>query len=240
MARVFGKLIGAMLGLAAAGPLGVVLGQRSALNNGVIILGAKMAKADGQVTRAKIDAFKRAFHIRPEDEGRVGRLFDNARRSVEGFEPYAFTLAQTFVNQPAMLEDILSGLFQIAAADSNAISPIEADFLRSVAFTFNFGPEDFARIAARTGVRMPTAEQTREARREVKRDNAGDPFLVLGVTGTASNDAVKTAYRNLIRKHHPDKLVAAGLHPDQIAVANEKMKRINAAYDTICRMRGIK
>lgn len=271
MARIWGKVIGGVLGFAmGGGPLGAVLGvavghayderresggapwatltgqrsngsfgagtQQEAFTMGVIVLGAKMAKADGRVTRAKVDAFKRAFQIKPEDEARVGRLFDNARRSVDGFEPYAFSLAQTFCSHPTVLEEILSGLFLIAAADTGGISPAEADFLRRVAFTFNFSPEDFRRIAARTGVRLPSAEETREA----KRDNAGEPFAILGVGENATNDAIKTAYRNLIRKHHPDKLIAAGMPPEFIATANEKMKRINVAYDTVCKMRGIK
>jgi DnaJ like chaperone protein len=214
--------------------------QQDAFTNGVIVLGAKMAKVDGRVTRAKIDAFKRAFQIKPEDEARVGRLFDNARKSVEGFEPYAFSLAQTFITHPVVLEEILSGLFLVAAADDNGVSPAEADFLRSVAFTFNFSPEDFKRIAARTGVRLPSEQETREARREVHRDSASDPFMIIGITEKATNEEIKTSYRNLIRKHHPDKLIAAGMPPEFIATANEKMKRINVAYDQICKLRGIK
>jgi DnaJ like chaperone protein len=213
--------------------------QQQAFTNGVIVLGAKMAKVDGRVTRAKIDAFKRAFQIKPEDEARVGRLFDSACRSVEGFEPYAFSLAQTFVSHPGVLEEILSGLFLVADADGG-VSPAEADFLRSVAFTFNFSPEDFRRIAARTGVRLPSEKETREHRHEVKRDSASDPYMILGLTDKASNGDVKTAYRALIRKHHPDKLIAEGMPPEFIATANEKMKRINVAYDTVCKIRGIK
>lgn len=273
MAKVWGKIIGGMLGFAmGGGPMGMILGmaaghaydqrqwaagapwtewmpkggaifrgtaQQEAFTTGVIVLGAKMAKVDGRVTRAKIDAFKRAFQIKPEDEARVGRMFDAARKSSDGFEPYAFNLAQTFVSQPIILEEILSGLFLIANAE-DGITPMEADFLRSVAFTFNFSPEDFRRIAARTGVRLPSEKETREARRENNRDNASDPYAILGISDKTANDDIKTAYRNLIRKHHPDKLIAAGMPPEFIATANEKMKRINVAYDTVCKMRGIK
>jgi DnaJ like chaperone protein len=214
--------------------------QQTAFTNGVIVLGAKMAKVDGRVTRAKIDAFKKAFQIKPGDEARVGRQFDQARKSSEGFEPYAFSLAQTFCTHPAVLEDIMSGLFLIAAAGENGVSPAEAAYLKSVAFAFNFGPDDFKRIVARTGVKLPSDEQMRDARRETKRDGSSEPYAILGISEKASNDDVKTAYRNLIRKHHPDKLVADGLAPEFIAKANEKMKRINVAYDSICKSRGIK
>ena len=53
---------------------------------------------------------------------------------------------------------------------------------------------------------------------------AGDPFQILGVTKDASEDEIKSAYRKLARKYHPD------LNPDSKA-AEEKMSEINAAYD---------
>ena len=57
---------------------------------------------------------------------------------------------------------------------------------------------------------------------------------------TATAEEIKAAYRALIREHHPDKLMAQGMPPEFVATATEKMKRINVAYDTVCKMRGIK
>jgi len=267
--KFWGKVVGGVLGFSfGGGPLGAVIGilaghasdnrqdvlagdnpwnkmgvsgftgtaQQTAFTMGVVVLSAKMAKADGRVTRAEIDAFKRVLQIKPAQEVSIGKLFDNARRSADGFEPHAFRLAQTFNNNPVVLEQILSGLFVIAAADSDMINPPEARFLKQVAYIFNYGPEDFKRIAARTGVRLPDNEHMREH----ERANASEPFAILGISEKANNNDIKAAYRNLIRKHHPDKLVAEGMPPEFIDTANEKMKRINIAYDTICKVRGIK
>jgi len=55
---------------------------------------------------------------------------------------------------------------------------------------------------------------------------ARDPYSVLGLTSSASNDEVKNAYRKLAKKYHPD------LNPDS-KEAEQKMKEINEAYDTI-------
>lgn len=57
-----------------------------------------------------------------------------------------------------------------------------------------------------------------------------DPYVVLGISSTASDDEVKTAYRNLARKYHPDNYAEA---PDLADLASEKMKEVNEAYDTI-------
>src|SRR6185312_16643106 len=112
--------------------------QQEAFTMGVIVLGAKMAKTDGRVNREEVEAFKRVFHVPESQVAHVGRLFDSARRSADGFEPYAHHLAHIFKKRPAVLEEVLSGLFIIAAADSSGLSPAELRFLERVASIFNF------------------------------------------------------------------------------------------------------
>ena len=60
-----------------------------------------------------------------------------------------------------------------------------------------------------------------------------DPYEVLGISPNATDDEVKTAYRNLARKYHPDNYTNNPLSD----LAQEKMQEINEAYDTIVRMR---
>ena len=206
--------------------------EQSAFTMGVVVLGAKMAKADGRVTRAEIEAFKRVFNIAPAQEATIGRLFDRARLSADGFEPYAFQLANVFRSKRAVLEEILGGLFIIGAADYSGLSPAEITFLKRVSFIFGFNGEDFARIAARAGVNLPQSERPK--------NQAPDSFAILGIKESASAEEVKIAYRALIREHHPDKLMAQGMPPEFVATATEKMKRINVAYDAVCKIKGIK
>ena len=60
-----------------------------------------------------------------------------------------------------------------------------------------------------------------------------DPYKVLGVDPSASDDQVKNAYRKLARKYHPDKYTDS----DMKELAEEKMKEVNAAYEQIQQMR---
>ena len=60
-----------------------------------------------------------------------------------------------------------------------------------------------------------------------------DPYSVLGVKPDASDDEIKRAYRELARKYHPDNYQNNPLAD----LAEEKMKEINEAYDTITKMR---
>lgn len=265
--HIWGKVLGGTLGLAAGGPLGAVVGflighvhdlhlqnggdnpwpgmsdyysdfsgttRQATFTMGVIVLGAKMAKADGRVTRVEIEAFKRVFQVAPGQEAHVGKLFDRARESAQGFEPYAFQLAQVFPRP--VLEEILGGLFIIAAADNAGLSVAETRFLKRVAGIFNFDMRDFVRIAARAGVNIPHSGSNSHTPPNV----AEESFAILGIVEKSTNEEIKLAYRTLIREHHPDKLVSQGMPPEFIANANEKMKRINVAYDTVCKIRGIR
>jgi len=266
--RFWGSIVGTVLGFTfGGGPVGAVLGglaghaydrrrepatttqradyismssfsgtpKQTVFTGGIINLSAKLCKIDGRVNRAEIDAFKRTFQISPAQENNIGRLFDAARRSASDFEPHAFKMAQTFSTNPSVLEQVLTNLLVIAAADGQ-INPSEGRFLKQVAYIFHFGPDEFKRIVARAGVVMPDSDSMREQ----ERANASEPFAILGIASTATNDDIKAAYRNLIRKHHPDRLAAEGKSADTVNTANEQMKRINIAYDTICKVRGIK
>ena len=73
----------------------------------VVVLSAKLAKVDGPIKREEIAAFRNLFHVPAEALGEVGRLFDQARESAEGWEPFAEKLGEAFADNKAMLEDVL-------------------------------------------------------------------------------------------------------------------------------------
>jgi DnaJ like chaperone protein len=239
---VWGKIVGGAAGFAIGGPIGAILGtvaghavdkmrdstreapeddatRRVAFTIGVIVLGAKMAKADGVVTKEEIGAFKEVFQVPPEEMKNVGRLFDQARRDARGFEPYARQIARMFRDNPAVLEELIDGLFHIARADGK-VSPEEEDYLSQVAWIFGFDEDDWARIrASNLG------------------PDASDPYTVLGVSRGDSDQAIKAAHRRLVLENHPDKLVAQGMPQEFVDLANEKLATINAAYDKVRQQR---
>jgi DnaJ like chaperone protein len=235
-------ILGGVAGFAIGGPIGALLGalagraldegvlgpdhqvqdgtKQIAFTIGVIALGAKMAKADGVVTRDEVAAFKRIFEVPPEEVSNVARVFDLAKRDARGFEPYARQVAGLFPDSPEILEKLLEGLYTIAQADG-VVHPAELAYLHQVAAIFGLNPSRFARAEAAGG-------------------GKADPYVVLGVTRSASDEEIKTAWRNLVRENHPDRLMAQGLPPEAIALANRQVAAINAAYDIIARERGIK
>lgn len=97
----------------------------------VIGLGAKMAKADGLVTRDEVSAFREVFFIAPDDEANAAKVFNLARQDVAGFEEYARRIKAMYADEVDPLCDLMEGLFHIAMADGNIIRRKTPSFSRS-------------------------------------------------------------------------------------------------------------
>jgi DnaJ like chaperone protein len=204
--------------------LAAMLGRRDQLFSiCVVVLAAKLAKCDGPVNRAEIDAFRRRFRIPPEAVRDIGRLFDQARDSADGFEDYARQLGDAFDDNHGVLEDVLAALFVIARAD-NPLNRSEEAFLMRTHRAF--GLDQAAWDRARGS--MPRAPP-----------DAPDPYSVLGVPSSASAEVIRATWKRLMRENHPDSLAARGVPAEFIARANDKVAQINAAWDRIKRERGL-
>ena len=181
----------------------------------VIALGAKMAKADGQVTRDEVAAFREVFHIPQNEEANAARLFNLARTDVAGFEDYAARIKAMYPPGDRTLCDLMEGLFHIALADGR-YHPGEDEFLHRVAEIFGFDDRRFARIRAQF---VPDAER--------------DPFDVLGVDPGDDLDAIRAAWRAQVRDSHPDQLMARGLPEEAVKLAEKRLVAINRAWEQI-------
>ena len=186
----------------------------------VIALAAKMAKADGTVTRGEVAAFREIFHIPPAEERNAARVFNLARQDVAGFDAYARRIAAMFGAGHQALHDLMEGLFYIAVADGG-YHPHEDDFLSEVARIFGLGPREFQTIRA-----------------QFAPDAHPDPHAVLGVSPDASRDEVRAAWRALVRETHPDRLVARGLPAEAIKLAEKRLIAINRAWEEISKAYG--
>ena len=92
-------------------------GKQAMFTAGVIALGAKLAKADGVVTDDEVEAFRQVFKSAPGDMKYVARVFNLAKQDVAGFELYADQIARAFKHDRNLMQDLIDGLFHIAAAD---------------------------------------------------------------------------------------------------------------------------
>lgn len=181
----------------------------------VIALGAKMAKADGQVTKDEVVAFREVFVIPAAEEANAARVFNLARQDVAGYDIYARRIKAMYGDDVRPLRDLLEGLFHIALADG-LYHPKEDDFLQNVAAIFGFDERRFR------GIR---AQFVDEAER--------DPYDVLGVEPSASKDEIRAAWRQLVRDTHPDQMMARGVPEEAVKLAERRMVAINRAWEEI-------
>jgi DnaJ like chaperone protein len=172
------------------------------------------------VVRSEVDAFERIVEVPPPEHERIKRLFDLAKATTDGFEAYARQVAGLFADEPALLEDVLDGLFHIAKADG-AVHEREFSYLKAVAREFGLGDADFSRIAA-SHLKHPD-----------------DPYEVLGADRRMSDADLKRLYRKRVSESHPDREIARGLPAEAIRIATERLAAINAAWARIEAERGL-
>ncbi len=181
----------------------------------VIALGAKMAKADGLVTKDEVVAFREVFVIPREEEANAARVFNLARQDVAGYDIYARRIKAMYGDDDRPLCDLLEGLFHIAMADG-LYHPKEDDFLQDVANIFGFDERRFRGIRGQF-----VAEADR------------DPYDILGVDPTAPMEDVRAAWRKLVRETHPDQMLARGVPEEAVKLAERRMVAINRAWEEI-------
>ena len=229
---IWTRIAAALSALAAGEGLSVVLDRLRAapapersvgFTIAVIALGAKMAKADGAVTRDEVSAFRRVFAIPEDEEANAARVFNLARQDVAGFDTYARKVAALFrqddgplcADDRNILIDLLEGLFHIAMADG-AYHPAEEMFLAEVARIFGLDDRCYRILRGRFVEGAPR-----------------DPHDVLGIAPGASLDEARAAWKQAVRDSHPDAMIARGVPVEAVKLAERRLIAINEAWDVI-------
>ena len=181
----------------------------------IIALSAKMAKADGEVTRNEVTAFKEIFYIPKRNQRQAAKIFNLARKDVTGFESYAIKISKMFKNNHQSLLDLMEGLFHIALSDGN-YHPAENEFLKKVSEIFEISELNFNRIRSRF---VPDAPR--------------DPFGVLGISPDTPIEAIRDRWRKLVRETHPDQMISRGVPEEAIRIATKRLSDINIAWEAI-------
>ena len=237
---IWGSLIGGFVGFSFAGPIGALIGSMvggrisSARRSGfqrsfapsqqvfiiaLIILTAKLAKADGHVSKQELIAVKDKLKIPENEIDQVGKIFNKAKEDSLGYEPYAKQIAQIYRNNPAVMDEVINILFYIAEADGN-VSDSEILMIRDIAKIFGLSESQF--------------EGIKESRKGSDKLN---PYIVLGCSSNDDFATVRKKYLQLSKEHHPDILMNKGVPKEVIEESKKKMRAINSAFDQIEKMK---
>ena len=163
---IWGSLIGGMIGLSLGGPFGMLLGSliggkisRARSSSGfksfahpqqifalsLIVLSAKLSKADGQISKEELIAVKDKLKIPENEIDQVGKIFNKAKEESAGYEPYAQQIAQIYRGNINVLEEVINILFYIAEADGN-VSNAELKMIEHISQIFGLTEVQFNSI----------------------------------------------------------------------------------------------
>ena len=237
---IWGSLIGGMVGFSLGGPFGMLLGSliggkisRSRSTSkfrtfaqsqqifalSLIVLSAKLSKADGQVSREELIAVKDKLKIPESELDQVGRIFNKAKEESEGYEKYAQQIAQLYQGNLNVLEEVINILFYIAEADGE-VSEAELRMIEHVAQIFGLNKSQFNGI--------------KESRKSSDKLN---PYIVLESRPEDDLQTIRKKYLKLSKEHHPDLLISKGVPKEVIEESKNKMRTINSAWDTIQKLK---
>ena len=239
---IWGSLIGGMVGFSLGGPFGMLLGSliggkiSRARSGGtgnfgafaqpqqifalsLIVLSAKLSKADGQVSKEELIAVRDKLKIPENEIEQVGKIFNKAKQESAGYEPYAQQIAQIYKNNPNALEEVINILFYIAESDGN-VSKSELDMMQHIAQIFGLNQSQFNSI--------------KESRKSSDKLN---PYIVLGTSPEENLQTIRKKYLQLSKENHPDMLISKGVPQEVIEESKKKMRAINSAWDQIQKLK---
>ena len=208
--------------------------QELALLAALAAMLAKIAKADGHVTRDEIlyceSCFSR-FELDAEKRRFCVNVFRKAKDDEHTLYEYATSYASV-QSDKEMRELVYDILWDMAAAD-RVVSREELSLLASVTRALRIDPALFGWQCVRRRIYRTERSQPEEPVRGL------DPYDVRGCSRTDSDEAVKKAYREKAKHLHPDILRSKGLSEELLKQASDQMARVNEAWSKIRKERGI-
>ena len=238
---LFGGWTGAFIGAAVVYFLGFALqrsvigglrvAQTQLLDATFSIMGA-LCKADKVVTRDEIKAVEQIFgmlNLHGEQREQAKDAFNRGKQPEFDLDATVDQFAGLSRGRRPLLQLFLQLQVMAIAADGH-IHPAEHAMLVRVARRLGLGEMDVSQLEAllRAATGGPSATGSAPPQ-----DRLADAYAALGISPSADAAAIKRAYRKLISQNHPDKLAARGLPESMRAVAEERSRELNAAYDLI-------
>ena len=232
-----GFIIGGLIGYGAGfllrqslvGGLRVV--QSQLLDSVFAVMGA-LCKADNVVTRDEINAVEQMFgmlNLHGEQREQAKAAFNRGKQPEFDLDAAVDQFARISHGRRPLVQLFLQLQVMAISADGR-VDPTEHAMLVRIARRLGLSEADVSQLEAllRAGTTGPSGRGARPTQSKL-----ADAYIALGVTPDTDAAGIKRAYRKLISQNHPDKLAARGLPESMRAVAEERSREINSAYDLI-------
>lgn len=250
----WGAMLGAFIGIlveqsaafstAARGPAGAThsISISDEFFRTTFELMGHVAKSDGRVSEAEIDAARRLMHELRLGQREISVAIDCFRAGKSpaydaelGVERLREACGQRY--------DLLRAFMELqlrAALAGNGISPPARGILTRAAERLGISGLEFAYMEASLRARQRTRGASAGTQRHDDGGSLAECYAELEVDAKITDQEVTKAYRRQMSRHHPDKLVANGLPESMAQMAKEKTQRIQEAYETIRAARGMR
>ncbi|WXU00639.1 MAG: Co-chaperone protein DjlA [Catillopecten margaritatus gill symbiont] len=195
--------------------------------NSLFSMLAKIAKADGIISKEEIDAVTRfmdTIKLNNEDKKIAINAFRNASSDERSIYEYASQYQA--VASKEMREITYAVLWDVAYSDG-VIHPQEEDILRKIPQYLGLNGNIYHKYS---NTSSSNTNQT---------SGIDEHYELLNCTQTSTDKEIKRGYRKAIGAYHPDKIQAKGLPKEFMDFANEQSKKINKAYDAIKKSRSL-
>jgi len=249
----WGKIIGGTFGFMLGGPLGAMLGAavghqfdrglggaagpvqhriQAAFFTATFSVMGHIAKADGRVSREEIAVAENVMAQMRLDAAQreaARSLFNEGKADDFALDEVLEQFRAECRRRTSLILMFMEIQAHAAWADGR-LDPAENRILGRVAQVLGVDRRTLEQILS--SVQYAAAGGAQEAARDI-----GEDYRILGVPRNADDDAVKRAYRKLMNRNHPDKLVAKGMPEEMVRVATEKTQKIKLAYERIKKSR---
>ena len=231
-----GLLIGGIIGYGAGILLtkslvgGLRIAQSQLVDSVFAVMGA-ICKADNVVTRDEIHAVEQMFgmlNLHGEQRKQAKDAFNRGKQADFDLDAAVDQFARISRGRAPLVQLFLQMQVMAVAADGR-IDAAEHEMLVRIARRLGLSEADVSQLEAllRASTSGPAAGAG------PTRNRLADAYVALGVKPESDAATIKRAYRKLISQNHPDKLASRGLPESMRAVAEERSREINSAYDQI-------
>ncbi|PJD94405.1 MAG: co-chaperone DjlA [Legionella sp.] len=206
-----------------------------------------IAKADGYVSTQEIQMAKQLMNelrLNKQQKELAKHLFNEGKQPTFRLDLVLNELRKACSNRRELLKLFVDIQYKIAQADGLSLGKIRA--LDAVFAHLGFAPlyqqyrfyEDFSSQEERQANQENSYHKANYQKASANTTTLEQAYVLLDVSPSTSKHDVKRAYRKLLSKNHPDKLIAQGLPESMIKLANEKTHKIMKAYELICKSKG--
>lgn len=237
-----GLVVGATLGyvlsrIAQSGARERLQSMQSQFLDATFAVMGALCKADGVVTRDEIRITEEIFvrmGLSPALKQGARASFNRGKAPDFDLDAEVDSFVQSVRGAAIFYQLFLQVQLSAVAADGEVHAAEHAMLLR-VARRLGLDEADVARLEA---LLRAASGDAPTAGRPPPRQRLDDAYTALGVTPEATEEEIKRAYRKLMIENHPDKLASKGLPEGMRAIAEERAREINVAYDLIKKARG--